>query len=354
MAQEDYSIANQSRTSFRADLNSHLQAIVTNNSGATAPTTMFPYMWWADTTTGLLKQRNAANSAWITIGTLASANLGLAALSGAAFTGTVSSTAGDINPMAAVALTDANATLTAAQLTGSRIFTITPTVARILTTDTAANIIAALGGYDASFPKNIDFTIINTAAFDVTLAAGVGVTLTGKMVVNNGSGHFRIRIDSASAVTIYTHSAISAATTAPNSAVIVHSGNGHGSTNTAIRRYTTTALSVGADITYADSATLGASFTINTTGLYAVFVSDNRAGGVHWSGASLNSPALTTIIQNRPPPERICFMYGAGADWPTSSSNVIRAVAGDVIRPHTDGTPNYTTDQASFSVRRVA
>ena len=38
---------------------------------------MFAYQFWADTTSGLLKQRNAANSAWITIGTMATANLGL-------------------------------------------------------------------------------------------------------------------------------------------------------------------------------------------------------------------------------------------------------------------------------------
>ena len=44
-------------------------------------------MWWADTTTGLLKQRNSANSAWITIGTLASTNLGLLSLAGGTLTG---------------------------------------------------------------------------------------------------------------------------------------------------------------------------------------------------------------------------------------------------------------------------
>lgn len=46
-------------------------------------------MWWADTTTGLLKVRNAANSAFVTVGTLASTNLGLASLAGATFTGAV-------------------------------------------------------------------------------------------------------------------------------------------------------------------------------------------------------------------------------------------------------------------------
>jgi len=44
-------------------------------------------MWWADTTTGVLKQRNAANSAWVIIGTLASTNLGLLSLAGGTLTG---------------------------------------------------------------------------------------------------------------------------------------------------------------------------------------------------------------------------------------------------------------------------
>jgi hypothetical protein len=53
-------------------------------------------MWWADTTNGLLKIRDAANSAWVTVGTLASANLGLAPLASPSFTGTATF-AGNIN-----------------------------------------------------------------------------------------------------------------------------------------------------------------------------------------------------------------------------------------------------------------
>ena len=77
MAQHDYVIANASGAAVRADLNSALSAIVTNNSGATTPATTYAYQWWPDTTTGLLKLRNAANSDWVTVGTLATANLGL-------------------------------------------------------------------------------------------------------------------------------------------------------------------------------------------------------------------------------------------------------------------------------------
>lgn len=89
MATHDYNIANGTGAAVRSDLNGAFAAIATNNSSATAPATTYAYQWWADTTTGLLKQRNAANSAFVTIGTLASTNLGLAALAGATFTGDV-------------------------------------------------------------------------------------------------------------------------------------------------------------------------------------------------------------------------------------------------------------------------
>jgi len=71
MAQEDYVIADQTGISLLADLNNTLAAIVSNNSGATEPETMYAYQMWADTNAGILKQRNSANNAWINILTLA-------------------------------------------------------------------------------------------------------------------------------------------------------------------------------------------------------------------------------------------------------------------------------------------
>lgn len=70
MAQHDFSIANDTGANVRTDLNNVLAAIVSQNSGATEPTTTFAFMWWFDTTTSLLKIRNAANNAWVTIGSL--------------------------------------------------------------------------------------------------------------------------------------------------------------------------------------------------------------------------------------------------------------------------------------------
>jgi hypothetical protein len=84
MANHDYVIANQTGANTRSDLNSAFSAIVSNNSSSSEPATTYAYMWWADTTNDLLKQRNAANSAWIDILTLStgapSAGGGIASL----------------------------------------------------------------------------------------------------------------------------------------------------------------------------------------------------------------------------------------------------------------------------------
>jgi hypothetical protein len=96
LATHDYVIANGTGAAVRSDLNNALAAVVSNNSDTTEPTTTYAYMWWADTVNGLLKIRDAANSAWVTVGTLASANLGLAPLASPSFTGTATF-AGNIN-----------------------------------------------------------------------------------------------------------------------------------------------------------------------------------------------------------------------------------------------------------------
>jgi len=64
-SQHDYVIDNAPGAAVRADINSALQAIVTNNAGATDPSTTYPDMWWFDTSTARLKRRNNANDAWI-------------------------------------------------------------------------------------------------------------------------------------------------------------------------------------------------------------------------------------------------------------------------------------------------
>jgi hypothetical protein len=67
MSQHDLTIANQGFPAFRADLNSALQALGSTQSGTSAPSPTFANQLWYDTTTNILKKRNADNDAWINI-----------------------------------------------------------------------------------------------------------------------------------------------------------------------------------------------------------------------------------------------------------------------------------------------
>lgn len=67
MSQHDYVLSDAAGIAFLSDTNTALAAIVSNNSGPTVPATTYAYQWWADTTSGILKQRNAANTAWVNI-----------------------------------------------------------------------------------------------------------------------------------------------------------------------------------------------------------------------------------------------------------------------------------------------
>src|SRR5210317_1655651 len=70
MSQNDFSIANQTASNFRADLNNALQALASLSSGSTAPSTTYANMLWYDTGNNLLKMRTEADDAWINVGYL--------------------------------------------------------------------------------------------------------------------------------------------------------------------------------------------------------------------------------------------------------------------------------------------
>jgi len=67
VATHDYVISNGTGSAVRSDINGALAAIVSQNSNASAPATTYAYMTWADTSAGVMKMRNSANSAWISL-----------------------------------------------------------------------------------------------------------------------------------------------------------------------------------------------------------------------------------------------------------------------------------------------
>lgn len=97
MAQADGTIQNDTGANVRSDLNNNFAACFTNNSGASAPSTTYSYMWWADTANGLLKLRNGGNTDWVTVGSLTTANLALAPQASPTFTGNVTIAAGTVS-----------------------------------------------------------------------------------------------------------------------------------------------------------------------------------------------------------------------------------------------------------------
>jgi len=99
MAQADQQIQNASGSSVRADLNNNFDALFSNNSGSSEPSTTTAFMWFADTTNDALKIRNAADSAFITVGTLSETNLGLAGKASPTFTGNVTVPAGTVSSL---------------------------------------------------------------------------------------------------------------------------------------------------------------------------------------------------------------------------------------------------------------
>ena len=140
----------------------------------------------------------------------------------------------------------------------------------------------------------------------------------------------------------------------PYSCVRLNTANGYGSTNTKIRRFTNVVTNTGADITYADSAANGASFTINASGVYAISYTDQFNGGFAL-GASLNSAQLTTVLSSITASTRIVGLLTPAANYASEGGVSIPLVAGDVVRPHTDGAPSGSSTWAeSFTITRVA
>lgn len=70
MSQHDYVIGNDTAANVRADINTALLAIASNNSGASAPATTYANQWWYDSTNDILKIRSEANDAWISVASL--------------------------------------------------------------------------------------------------------------------------------------------------------------------------------------------------------------------------------------------------------------------------------------------
>ena len=142
MPTHDYVIDNQTAPNFRADLNQALQAIVSNNSSTSAPTTTYANMMWYDTTNNLLRMRNEADDAWITLGTLDQVANTFTTTSATNLTGTSTS---NIQSSALATGTANSSTFLRGDRTWQTI-SVTPTTAQVLTATAGASA-GAVGTY---------------------------------------------------------------------------------------------------------------------------------------------------------------------------------------------------------------
>jgi hypothetical protein len=140
---------------------------------------------------------------------------------------------------------------------------------------------------------------------------------------------------------------------AENSMIRLHTGNGHGSVNNKIRRFSTIVSDLGNAITYADSATDGASFTINEDGVYMVSYTDTYTGGAVRFGLSLNSTQLTTSVNSISSDDILTLALGAASNLESSCAWSGALNKDDVIRTHTDGNPNTTDGRCQFTISKI-
>lgn len=200
-------------------------------------------------------------------------------------------------------------------------------------------------GYSSSYdPTSGIFTLTGVSGAALTSTGFVGLDGDGNA---SSSGFFDIVVsDNPLPVQI---------DTIVDQEVFVQEGNGHGSTNTRIRRFSTVVRNVGSAITYIDSATNGSSFIINQTGMYSMTYADYNSTGLVIIGISLNSTQLSTNIESI---NNINRLTGTANSSPTTGGGVShtvikRLVPGDVIRPHTNGVPTNPGVTTAFSITKL-
>lgn len=130
--------------------------------------------------------------------------------------------------------------------------------------------------------------------------------------------------------------------------------NGYATTNTCILRFSNVVANVGTDITYLDSAALGASFTVNVAGTYAISSYVMAASGTMYHGLSLNGTQLSTSIASLAnKAECLGFAFNNGGNQQQGVPVTIDLVPGDVIRVHADGVA-VRPDHGYFTMVRVS
>jgi hypothetical protein len=134
--------------------------------------------------------------------------------------------------------------------------------------------------------------------------------------------------------------------------VIEAGGNGHGSGDTAVRRFSTTERDNASEFIFnQNSAGNGHLFKIMQRGLYGIEYYDRRSGAGMVHGVSVNTTTPTTSINGIAASERKAQQQSATA-FISQVSCTLLLNPGDIVRAHTDGTPDATdASQCRFAIR---
>jgi len=193
-------------------------------------------------------------------------------------------------------------------------------------------------------------------------------TVTGTLPVANGGSGVTTSTGSGAVVlgtsptitgatlTTATFTAMPATTTA-QSMVRLTGSSGFGSTNTAIWRFTTSVTNQGSDITYAASATLGDTFTVNTNGVYSITYT-NQFNAALWLGISLGASGadLTANVFNIAASKILAANVTVSANSAASVTWTGYLPSTSVIMAHTNpsATAGTSTAAVNFTIARIA
>lgn len=195
MSQHDMDVANAAGATVRADLNAALVALVGLSSGAAAPGTMFAYQWWADTTNNVLKQRNAANSAWRIRGTLDTAcvlaKTGTYTIALADFGKVIDATSGTWSLGLLAAATAGDGYTIGVRNSGSGTITIDPDSSELI--DGASTLALAAGQSCLLYCNGTAWKTVGYATAGSTPAYGIALS-NGKLAWSVGSSALTVAV----------------------------------------------------------------------------------------------------------------------------------------------------------------
>lgn len=133
--------------------------------------------------------------------------------------------------------------------------------------------------------------------------------------------------------------------------VRVNTGNGHGSTDTKIRRFTNSSTT-GSAITRASSAGNGDTFTINEDGLYSGVYNDTNSAAAEQMGITINDNALTTNV-SATSGTIVMSRITAPTNGFGCASFLRYLFVGDIVRCHTNGGMDGTSTAVFFEICKV-